>query len=157
MDIDGTLTDGAMYYGENGESLKRFHVRDGMGVVLLHRAGINTAIITSETSKIVESRAIKLGITDVILGCRNKTKALDELSQNLNLRLDEIAYIGDDVNDYYVMQMVGFSACPSDAVESIKGISDYLCKFSGGNGAMREFAEIILIAQDKEIKLIENW
>ncbi len=157
MDVDGTLTDGAMYYSANGEELKRFSTRDGMGITLLSRGNIETAIITSENSAIVSSRADKLKIAHVYLGSRDKTKTIKELAEKLNLSLQNIAYIGDDINDEHVMKICGFSACPSDAVEIIRKTASYICKAKGGNGAVREFSEIILKAQGKPVSLKENW
>ena len=157
MDIDGTLTDGAMYYSANGEELKRFSTRDGMGVTLLQRAGIECAIVTSEHSQIAAKRAEKLKITQVILGSHDKTASVTELSEYLSIPVEAIAYIGDDVNDGPVMRLCGFTGCPSDAVEAIKDRSHYVCSQRGGNGAVREFAEFILKAQGHAVTLPENW
>jgi YrbI family 3-deoxy-D-manno-octulosonate 8-phosphate phosphatase len=157
MDVDGTLTDSAMYYSANGEELKRFSTRDGMGITLLRRNNIETAIITSEESQIAVSRAKKLNIDHVMLGCKNKTEALNELALKLNLNSNEIAYIGDDINDEHVMNICGFSACPSDAVQAILNTADYVCENKGGYGAVREFCELILTSQNKSITLSENW
>lgn len=157
MDVDGTLTDGAMYYSERGEAMKRFSTRDGMGVTLLRRAEIQTAIITSEASEIAVRRAEKLDIEHIETGCRNKTEALGQLCAKLNLGYENIAYIGDDVNDIFAIRTAGVSACPSDAVDSVTRIVDYKCEKPGGNGAVREFCELILTAQNKSIVLNENW
>ncbi|NQW30394.1 MAG: HAD-IIIA family hydrolase [Ignavibacteria bacterium] len=157
MDVDGTLTDGAMYYGAEGEELKRFSTRDGMGVTLLQRSGIQCAIITSENSPIVAARAKKLGIENVILSSRQKPDSLRELSEAMSLALKSIAYIGDDVNDIQVMQIVGLSACVADAAEQVQSVSHVICSKSGGYGAVREFAEFILLSQGKPITLPEKW
>lgn len=157
MDVDGTLTDGAMYYSKNGEELKRFSTRDGMAITLLHKNNIDSAIITSEYSQISEQRALKLRIENVILGSRNKTESLKELVKKLNIELQEVAYIGDDINDEHVMKISGVSACPADSTKSIQQIADYICSSTGGNGAVREFAEAILKSQNKSISLTENW
>ena len=157
MDVDGTLTDGAMYYSPRGEELKRFSTRDGMGVTLLHRAGIATAIITSENTEIVMRRAQKLGITEVVLGSHDKTTTFHDICRRHKLDAGSIAYIGDDVNDLHVMQLCGLSGCPSDAVAAIQSISHVVCTKPGGNGAVREFAEFILTAQGKSITLPERW
>jgi 3-deoxy-D-manno-octulosonate 8-phosphate phosphatase (KDO 8-P phosphatase) len=157
MDVDGTLTDSAMYYSARGEEMKRFSTRDGMGITLLHNGEIDTAILTSENSPIVSARADKLKIKHVILGCRDKSSAITDLALSLGLDLSEIAFIGDDINDEHIMRIVGFSACPADSVETIKSTSGYICKFNGGNGAVREFAEMILIAQNKVINIQEQW
>lgn len=148
-DVDGTLTDGGMYYSANGEELKRFSTRDGMGFTLLHQAGIQTAILTSENSKIVEARADKLKIKNVFINSQNKVDDLLLLAEKLSISLENIAYIGDDVNDIEVMRLAGISACPCDAVSSIKNISGYVCKNKGGYGAVREFADLVLSAQNK--------
>lgn len=157
MDVDGTITDSGMYYGTNGEEYKRFSTRDGMAVNLLRKSGIDAAILTSEDSVIAKNRAKKLGIENCILGSRNKSESLKDLLDKLNLKYEEVAYIGDDVNDYHVMQLAGISACPADATKSVKDVADYICNSKGGNGALREFAELILIMQDKPIILQENW
>ncbi len=157
MDVDGTLTDSSMYFSQNGEELKRFSTRDGMGITLLHKSNILTAIVTSENSPIVTARANKLKINHVYLNCRDKSCIIRELTESLNLSLSEVAFIGDDVNDEYVMKIVGISACPKDAVKIIKDIADYKCKNKGGKGAVREFAELILVAQNKPINIQEQW
>lgn len=156
-DVDGTLTDSGMYYTAEGEVMKRFSTRDGMGLTLLQRAGITTAIMTTEDSPIVLARAKKLRIENVIIGARNKKAALLELSEKVGIPLDEIAYIGDDVNDANPIQMCGASACPADAVATIRSLAGYICKARGGEGAVREFAECILQAQEKPIVLPESF
>jgi YrbI family 3-deoxy-D-manno-octulosonate 8-phosphate phosphatase len=157
MDVDGTLTDGTVFYSARGEEMKRFSLRDGMGIELLRKADIESAILTSETSAIVEQRAKKLKIKHVLPGSRNKKNDLENLAKNLSLSLEEIAYIGDDVNDIYAMQISGVSACPADAAEEVKRVVDYRCKANAGYGAVREFCELILVNQNKSIVLTENW
>lgn len=157
MDVDGTLTDSAMYFSARGEELKRFSTRDGMGITLLHRAGIRTAIVTSENSEIVSRRAEKLGIPEVVLGCRDKTTTFYDISRRLGIAPSDIAYIGDDVNDLHVMTCCGLAGCPSDAVPAIKAVAQVISDFPGGNGAVRQFAEFILESQGKSIGLPENW
>lgn len=157
FDIDGTMTDGAMYYSRNGEELKRFSTRDGMGITLLQKSNIQTAFITSENSPIVLSRAEKLKIDFVYTSCRNKTGALDEICEKTGLKLENIAFIGDDVNDYHAIKYAGFGACPNDANELIKEASDYISKYNGGNGTVREICEMILLNQNRPITLNENW
>jgi len=151
MDVDGTLTDGKVYYSKDGEELKAFNIRDGMGIELLHHYGIATCIITTETSQIVTSRASKLRIEHVILGSKNKLKDLENLCSELNISLDEVAFIGDDINDIEAIENVGFSACPSDAIKYVKEKVDYISSKEGGAGAVREIIEMILLSQDKEI------
>lgn len=157
LDVDGTLTDGKVYYSKNGEELKRFSIRDGMGIELLRKGDIISAILTSESSPIVSARANKLKIENVILGSRNKKQDLINLSEKLNIDIDKIAFVGDDVNDLQAMQKAGFSACPADSAEAIKDIADYVSTKNGGDGAIREIAELILVSQNKSITLSESW
>jgi 3-deoxy-D-manno-octulosonate 8-phosphate phosphatase (KDO 8-P phosphatase) len=157
MDVDGTLTDGAMYYGHEGEVMKRFSTRDGMGLQLLANAGIERAIITSEQSPIVTARAKKLGITNVILGSRNKPESLNQLMAATSIARNEIAFIGDDINDIHVMQSVGLSACVGDASEQVQQVAHYICTCAGGHGAVREFCEFLLHAQHQPIVLPQRW
>ncbi len=157
FDVDGTMTDGKLYYSANGEELKRFSVRDGLGTILLNLAGFITAIVTSENSPIVTARAKKLKIEHVILGSRNKTDAIRHLQEELNLSAEEIAFIGDDLNDIEVLKIVGFSACPNNAVSAVKDVVDFISSYNGGDGAIREIAEQILILQNKSINLPKNW
>ena len=157
FDVDGTMTDGGMYYSAEGDVIKKFQVKDGMGIVLLKKAGFKVAIMTSEDSPIVSTRAKKLAVDATILGCHDKTNAVKLLGEEMNLEMKDIAFMGDDVNDYHAMKLVGFSTCPSDAVEAIKQISDYVCQAKGGDGAVREFAELLLRTHNKTNILNENW
>lgn len=146
-DVDGTLTDGGMYYSENGDELKKFNTRDGMGFQLLREAGIKTGIITSENTQIVEKRAQKLKIDFLIQGKRNEGKlaVATEICQQLGITLDEVAYIGDDINCYDLLYAVGLAACPINACEKIKQIpSIKVMKSKGGEGCVREFIDNIL-------------
>jgi YrbI family 3-deoxy-D-manno-octulosonate 8-phosphate phosphatase len=156
-DVDGTLTDGTVLYSGEGEQLKKFSIRDGMGFELLRKAGIECAILTSESSPIVQARARKLKIKHVGLGSRNKKEDLNEMAKKLNYSLDEVAYIGDDVNDLQPIEISGVGACPADSSQAIIDVADYVCKKKGGNGAVREFAELILIHQNKPITLPDKW
>jgi YrbI family 3-deoxy-D-manno-octulosonate 8-phosphate phosphatase len=157
MDVDGTMTDGGVYYTKDGEDVKRFSIRDGMGILLLKKAGIIPAIITSENSPIVIARAVKLKIEEVVLGSRNKKMDLMLLAEKSNLGLEEVAFIGDDINDIQALEIAGLSVCPANSVDSVKEIADYVCETDGGQGAIREIAEKILISQNKSIILPENW
>ncbi len=143
-DVDGVLTDGSLYFSENGLELKKFNVKDGLGFVLLQNAGIKTGIITTDKSPIINARAKRFKPTFLISGTWEKLNALHEQLAELNITLDETAYIGDDVNDLEILSEVGFSAAPSDAVEKIKNKVDYICKAKGGEGAFRELADLIL-------------
>lgn len=157
FDVDGTMTDGGMYYSAEGDVMKKFQVKDGMGIILLKKAGFKIAIMTSEQSPIAAARAEKLGVDATILGCHNKSDAVVALAEEMGLEMKEIAFMGDDVNDLHAMDMVGYCACPADAADAIKHISDYICQANGGNGAVREFAETILRTHDKLNILNENW
>lgn len=147
-DIDGVWTDTGVYYSANGEELKRFSIRDGMGVELLRNKGIPVAIITGEGSPSVIKRAEKLQITEIHLSIKRKVGLLKDICNRYNLTEENIAYIGDDVNDKEIMNSVGFSACPSDAMPAAKECADYICTEKGGFGAFREFADYILSCQE---------
>jgi YrbI family 3-deoxy-D-manno-octulosonate 8-phosphate phosphatase len=157
FDVDGTLTDGGTYYSDMGVALKRFNIRDGMGIVLLHKAGIKTAIITSEQTELVKKRAETLKIDKIIQGSRNKYASLSLLSNELDISLEQIAYIGDDVNDLHCLQKVGFSMAPSDAHDLIRNEVDYVSKYKGGNGAVRELCDLVLESKQMSITLPEDW
>ena len=144
-DVDGVLTDTGIYYGQDGEVLKRFSIRDGMGVERLRKyAGIETIIITGENSEAVKSRAVKLKITEFYLGVKKKEELLEIILEKNGFEKENIAYIGDDSNDYEIMKLVGFTATPNDGMSFIKDIADYVCETKAGYGAFREFAELIL-------------
>lgn len=146
-DVDGTLTDAGMYYGDNGEEFKKFNTHDGKGFELLRKAGIKTGIITSENTKIVENRAKKLKVDYLYQGLEHEGK-LDiakEICKELNISLDEVAYIGDDINCKELLLNVGLAACPSNALDEIKNIPNIIkLSKSGGDGAVREFCELIV-------------
>ena len=146
-DSDGVLTDTGVYYSERGEELKRFSIRDGMGVERLRQAGIETGIVTGELSPSVVRRAEKLALPTVLLGVKDKLGAVRGLCAERGLGLDEVAYIGDDVNDLAVLAEVsrrGLTASPSDGLPSVRAVVTHVCAAPGGHGAFREFAEWIL-------------
>src|SRR5437867_4340935 len=149
-DVDGVLTDGGMYYSESGDELKKFNTRDGMGIKLLQRAGLITALITMEETKLVMRRAEKLAIPEVHQGARDKLAILHALAARHGLTLQEMAYIGDDVNDLEALEAVGFSAAPADAMPSVLEVVTYICRKSGGDGAVREVADLILAARPEK-------
>ncbi len=144
MDVDGTMTDSGMYYLSNGEEVKRFSSRDGMGIVLLNEAGIKTAIITSENSNIISNRAKKLKIDWVIQNSQNKLDDLKKLSIKSGISQEQILYIGDDINDIEAIKWAEIGACPVDAVQEVLNVADYICSKPGGYGAIREIADLIL-------------
>ncbi|MCS6903975.1 MAG: HAD-IIIA family hydrolase [Bacteroidia bacterium] len=146
-DCDGVLTDNGVYYSSEGEYIKKFSIRDGMGVERLRLIGIETGIVTGELSKIVLKRAEKLNIKEVHLGIKDKATLIKALAQRKNLELCSIAYIGDDINDEEVFSLVGLTAAPQDATIFVQPLAHYHCKNKGGEGAFREFAEFIIRAQ----------
>jgi 3-deoxy-D-manno-octulosonate 8-phosphate phosphatase (KDO 8-P phosphatase) len=150
MDVDGVLTDAGMYYGENGEELKKFNTRDGMGVALVREAGLRTAILTREKTAIVERRAAKLKIDDVYMAVLDKLAAMRGLVERLGLGLDEVAYIGDDVNDYELLCHVGLAVAVRDATRLPRSVAHYITEAKGGEGAVRELCELILEAQQHD-------
>ncbi|AJA92067.1 3-deoxy-D-manno-octulosonate 8-phosphate phosphatase [Candidatus Nitrosopelagicus brevis] len=143
-DVDGVLTDGGRYFSSTGELLKKFHVRDGMAVNLLLRNNIKTIILTKETSKITKSWAKSMNITKVYSGAKIKEEKLKSICDFFDTTPIEMAFIGDDVNDINLLKKVGISASPSDGISQVKKMVDYVCKNSGGNGAFRELADLIL-------------
>jgi 3-deoxy-D-manno-octulosonate 8-phosphate phosphatase (KDO 8-P phosphatase) len=144
MDCDGVLTDGRLYYGENGESLKVFHVRDGQGIVMWHQAGFQTGIITGRDSAIVKTRANELGIKYIKVGSQNKEKDFADIFAKSGLNLYEIAYIGDDLPDIGLMEKVGFAITVKDAATEVKPFANYITKSMGGFGAVREVIDLLL-------------
>ena len=144
-DCDGVLTDGCVYYSVEGEALKKFSFRDGMGAERLRKnTEIDIGIITGENSEIVRRRAEKLKISELHLGIKNKLKTLHEIMERKQLDYQHIAYIGDDMNDLCIIEKVGLTACPQDAFKTIKKYVDYVCEIKGGQGAFREFCEVII-------------
>lgn len=144
MDVDGTLTDGRIYMGENGEVMKAFDVRDGYGLAnILPNLGIIPVIITGRKSKIVEQRAQELNIMDLHQGVSNKLGQLKIIAKKYGVTSEEIAYIGDDLNDLECIRLCGFSACPQDAQREVKQSVDYVSTCDGGHGAVREVIDIL--------------
>lgn len=147
-DCDGVLTDTGVYYSDRGEELKRFSLRDGMGVERLRDlVHVETGIISGEDIHLLRRRAEKLNISEVHLGIKNKIKCIRGIATKYNISVKEIAYIGDDINDVEVMETVGISACPADATEFAVNAADIVCSSNGGFGAFREFAEFIINAK----------
>ena len=149
MDVDGVLTDAGMYYSESGDELKKFNTRDGMGIKMLQAAGIITAFITKENTAIVERRGKKLAVPEVHQGVDDKLTDLTRLVRKYGFTLAQVAYIGDDVNDLETLQAVGFSAAPADAMPIVIQAVHYVCAKKGGEGAVRELADLILAARGK--------
>jgi 3-deoxy-D-manno-octulosonate 8-phosphate phosphatase (KDO 8-P phosphatase) len=149
-DVDGVLTDTGVYYGAEGEVLKRFSIRDGMGVERLSKlCGVETGIITGELSPSVAKRAEKLKITELHLGIKDKMGCLQDILLKKKLKAEEVAFIGDDVNDLDILKAVGLAACPSDAMNLIQDFIHFKCINKGGNGCFREVAELIIQSKHK--------
>ncbi|MBP7552162.1 MAG: HAD-IIIA family hydrolase [Spirochaetes bacterium] len=150
-DVDGVLTDAGMYYTEKGDELKKFNTHDGMGIHLIKNDGIKTAILTSENTKIVENRAKKLKIDYVFQGVKNKLKTMLDLCKKLDIEINNVAYIGDDINDLELLKAAGVKACPNDAVDKIKNIENiHILSKNGGYGAVREFCDMIIDINDRK-------
>ena len=143
-DVDGVLTDGGRYYSKSGEKLKKFHVRDGMAVNLLLRNGIKTIILTKERSEIVKKWSKDMNVSKIFMGIREKESLLPKICGIFDLQKEEIAFIGDDVNDIELMKKVGFSVTPNDGIKLAQQTAKYICKQEGGKCAFRELADLIL-------------
>lgn len=149
MDVDGTLTDGTLFVLPDGEEVKSYNVKDGLGILLAQLAGIKTAIISGKTSKSLEIRAKKLRIDELRQGILDKKPVLDEILKKYRLKAEEVAYIGDDLGDLEVIRSVGLAGAVADAHPVIKKHCHFICRQSGGRGAVREFIEFILESQEK--------
>lgn len=147
LDVDGVMTDGCIYYGPKGEIMKKFNAKDGYGIVKLQRMGVKVGIITGRVSDIVTRRARELGIQDVYQNQLDKIEAYRHLTNKLGLADDEVAYVGDDEPDMPILQTVGFSAAPADAMPVVLNGVSYICRRGGGRGAVREVVDLILDAR----------
>src|SRR5690606_30790861 len=143
-DIDGVWTDGGMYYDQTGNEWKKFNTADSAGVLFLKMLNIPIAIITGEDTEIVKRRAEKLKIEHLYMGVKDKVTIAKQLCDDMNITLDEVAYIGDDLNDMALLKLVGLSAAPANAPVYVKKIVDLVLETKGGDGAFREFVESIL-------------
>ena len=143
-DVDCVLTDCGMYYTSEGDYMKKFHTRDGMGITLLRKCGISTIIVTKEKTKIVRNWAKKMKIDHVYDGIVDKEKILEKICKKYDITSSQVGYIGDDVNDLGLLKKVGFSATPNDGILDAQNIVDYVCKKKGGDGVLREVTDLIL-------------
>lgn len=143
-DCDGCLTDGGMYYSERGDELKKFNTHDGMGFALLRSSGIITGIITSESVSLNRRRADKLKVDIIEMGCKDKLSVVRKICEQYNIELKNVAYVGDDINDIEILQNVGYSCCPADAVKKVKECSKYISSVSGGKGVIRDVVDKLL-------------
>lgn len=147
LDVDGVLTDGGLYYADSGDELKRFHVRDGQGIVLLHAAGIRTAIVTARRSAAVDRRARELGIEEVRQGVGDKLAALKDILARLGIPPAQACYVGDDLGDLDAMRHAGLAAAPADAAPPVRAAAALVTRARGGQGAVRELADRIVAAR----------
>ena len=156
LDVDGTLTDGGIYRGNNGEELKRFNVKDGYAIVNAQKPGIEFGIITGRKSELVEIRSNELKIKYLYQGISEKTVILEEIMQKTGLKKEEIAYMGDDLNDILIMKQSGLTGAPRDAADEVIQIVDFVSGKNGGSGAVREFVEYILKKDGKWETFLKN-
>ena len=148
-DNDGVLTDGCVYYSQKGEELKRYNMRDGMGIELLKKlVDIKTGIVTKEKTEFSMRRAEKLKLDIIHMGVDNKVEMIHAIVNAEKINLDEVAYIGDDINDLEVLKIVGFAACPKNAMRIVRSEVDYICQYDGGEGAVRDLCEVLIYANE---------
>ena len=157
LDVDGCLTDSGISYTQNGDEFKTFSVKDGLAIASWIRLGGDVAIITGRSSKIVEKRAKELGIKEIHQGIKDKKSKLQEILENLDLTLQNVAAIGDDLNDYAMLKSVKRSFTPNDGVSDIKEIVDITLSKNGGDGAVREMIEIILKDEKRYEEFLHLW
>jgi YrbI family 3-deoxy-D-manno-octulosonate 8-phosphate phosphatase len=146
VDVDGVLTDAGMYYGPDGEVLKKFNTRDGMGLARLRDVGVAVALVSGEDSAIIHARAAKLQIDEVFCNAANKRLVVDALCGAHHLALEQVAFIGDDLNDLPALECVGLACAVADAAEPVQAVAHYVTRRRGGEGAVREVCELLIAA-----------
>ena len=151
LDVDGILTDGGLYYTESGEVCKKFNVKDGKGIKLLMQSGVEVAIISANDSAATLHRARKLGIVNCFTGVESKLEVLKTLCDRLNISLSQVAYMGDDLNDLPVLKAVGLPLTAADAIPENKAVAVYVTQLSGGQGAVREVCNLLLLNSRVEV------
>ena len=144
MDVDGVMTDGKITYTSDGQELKSFNIKDGLGIKRAQASGIETAIITGRTSPMVDRRARELGIARLVQGREDKLAALSDLVDQMNLSLDQVAYIGDDLPDLTAIASVRLGACPADAATEVKSKANWVSTRAGGDGCVRELCDLLV-------------
>jgi len=157
LDVDGVLTDGRIIIGNEGELCKNFHCQDGLGIAVAQRYGLAVAIITGRTSAILEHRAKELGVTLLFTGVQDKAVALQKLAQQTGTKYEEIAYMGDDLNDLPALHLAGIALAPANAVPDVLKRVDYVTQKSGGHGAVREAIEKIMQAKGLWEMLVNDY
>ncbi len=157
LDVDGVMTDGKIIMNDMGREIKNFDVKDGHGIKILMRCGIDVILLTGRRSAVVEHRAKDIGIEEVYQGIYNKLEKFEEILQNKSFNYENIAFVGDDIVDIPLLKRVGFSVAVADAIEDVKKCVDYITKKAGGDGAVREVCELILQAQGKWIDVAKRY
>ena len=157
LDVDGCLTDGKIVYSENGDEIKAFNVKDGLAIKAWINLGFEVAIITGRQSKIVRRRADELGITHLYQGVKDKATLVSKLCNELGITLEEMAAIGDDLNDYRMLQNVGIAFVPHNASRHVKEIANVILEERGGEGAVREMIEMMIRHNGKESDFLASW
>jgi len=156
-DVDGVLTDGGIWYDNQGVELKAFHIRDGLGIKLWQRAGFKFGLLTARTSHIVKLRALELGIDLVRQGFENKLPAAQDILRELQLEPDQVCYIGDDLTDLPVIRHVGLGVAVADAVSEVRSAATYITKSPGGRGAVRELVELVLKGKNRWDDVVQRY
>lgn len=149
FDVDGVCTDGKLYYGEQGEVLHAFFARDGLGMGIARAAGLVLVAVSGRVSKHVDARLRELKVPHIVQGARRKDEELERVLQELGIRWDETAFIGDDINDIPPMRRAGLAACVPDAADDVATEAHYVTRRPGGRGALRELIELVLKAQGR--------
>ena len=157
LDVDGVMTDGKIIIDDMGREIKNFDVKDGHGIKILMRYGIDVVLLTGRRSVVVEHRAKDLGIREVHQGILNKLEIFEEIIRKRSLRYENVAFIGDDIVDIPLLKRVGFSVAVADASEDVKKYVDYITKKRGGNGAVREVCELLLWTQGKWVDVAKKY
>jgi 3-deoxy-D-manno-octulosonate 8-phosphate phosphatase (KDO 8-P phosphatase) len=152
LDVDGTLTDGGLYYTDSGEEMKKFNVKDGQGMKLLMQSGVEVAIVSASSAHSTLHRAKKLGISQVHIGIEDKLTVIQSLCDHMGIDRTQVAYVGDDVNDLPVMQAIGCPMTVADAMPQNKDCALYITQRTGGDGAVREICDLIILSQASEFE-----
>lgn len=157
LDVDGVLTDGKLYFSNSGDELKTFNIQDGLGIKLLQRNGIAVGIVTGKRSQLVANRAKDLGIEIVVQGREDKLVAIREIISNSDTQLNEVAYMGDDLPDLSAIKAVGLGMTVANGVGEVKEEAHWISQYQGGHGAVREACEMLLMAQGKWERLLQDY
>lgn len=157
LDVDGVLTDGSVIYSNSGDELKAFNIKDGLAIKIAQRAGLQFAIITGRSSQLLARRAAELGIDIVLQGRSDKLAALSELAEELDITLQQIAYMGDDLPDLGAIEAVALGTCPADAASEVVAAADWVATVNGGRGAVRELIEMLLSARGQWDALVSEF